>query len=59
MTQSSVNLAKRGPYVIRQIVYEREEQDRNSDLGPIPGAHHIALGLDLRLGRLKLLVKWA
>ena len=29
------------------------------DLGPIPGEHRIALGLDLRLGHLKQLVECA
>ena len=49
--------ANKGPDVIRQIVYEDEET--GLDLGPIPGAHWIALGLDLRLGHLKQLVECA
>ena len=48
--------ANRRPDVIRQIIYEDEEQVR-PDLRPIPGARGIALGLDLRLGHLKQLVQ--
>ena len=38
--------------VIGHIVYE---DGTSPDLRPIPGAHRIALGLDLRLCRLKLI----